>query len=177
MKRNNPPITAQIITGHEIGSKRKIAVLAVTKMSGTVELPFKKVVTPTANTPINTAFIPRVIIKGFIPNKPIAKPLIEPITKQYKNAQKSAISNPSDDLTLTINAAPAAIIAKDKSIPPVSIQIVCPAANKPSGAARSKVVPIDGIEKKYGSIKLVTKKRAINIPNKVQIDFETLAVA
>jgi hypothetical protein len=38
-------------------------------------------------------------------------------------------------------------------------------------------VPIDGIEKKYGSIKLVTEKRAINIPTKAQIDFETLAVA
>jgi hypothetical protein len=38
-------------------------------------------------------------------------------------------------------------------------------------------VPIAGIEKKYGSIKLVSKKRPIKIPNKAQIDFDTLVVA
>ena len=99
-------------------------VLSVTNTSGTVELPCRKVVTPTVNTPIRTAFIPSVMISGFIPNKPIAKPLIAPITMQYKSARDRAIGNPDDDLTLTIKAAPVAIIARDRSIPPVSIQIV-----------------------------------------------------
>ena len=92
--------------------------------SGTVELPCKNVVTPTVNTPINTAFIPRVIISGFIPSSPTANPFIAPMTTQYKRASDSAIGRPEDDLTLTIKAAPVAIIASDKSIPPVSMQIV-----------------------------------------------------
>ena len=100
------------------------AVLSVTRASGTVELPCKKVVTPTVNTPIRTAFIPSVIISGFIPNKPTANPFIAPITMQYKSARDRATTNPEEDLTLTMKAAPVAIIARDRSIPPVSMQIV-----------------------------------------------------
>ena len=110
--------------GQEKGSKRKVALLAVTKISGIDELPFRKVVTPTVNTPINTAFIPRVIISGFIPNNPTAKPLIDPTRMQKSAPQSSAVAVPEGDLTLTIKAAPAAIIAIDRSIPPVSMQIV-----------------------------------------------------
>ena len=100
------------------------AVLSMISRSGTVELPCKKVVTPTVNTPINTAFIPRVIIRGFIPSNPTANPFMAPTTTQYKSASDRAVGSPEDDLTLTINAAPVAIMASDKSIPPVSMQIV-----------------------------------------------------
>jgi hypothetical protein len=117
-------MTAQITNGQESGSNRKVALLAVTKISGIDELPFRKVVTPTVNTPIKTAFMPRVIIRGFIPNKPTAKPLIDPMRMQKKAPHNKAVMVPEGDLTLTIKAAPAAIIASDKSIPPVSMQMV-----------------------------------------------------
>ena len=126
MRRNNnaPPNTAQITKGHESGSKRKVALLAVTKISGMEELPFRKVVTPTVKTPIKTAFIPRVMIRGFIPNNPTASPLIEPTIMQKNAPHNNAVKVPEGDLTLTIKAAPAAIIAIERSIPPVSMQMV-----------------------------------------------------
>jgi hypothetical protein len=117
------------------------------------------------------------MIKGFIPNNPTARPLIDPTTMQNNAPHINAFKVPDGDLTLTINAAPAAIIAIDRSIPPVSMQIVWPAASRPSGAASAKVTPTAGIEKKYGSIKLVSKNKPIRIPTSAQIDLETLTVA
>ena len=78
------------------------------------------------NTPVyfNTAFIPRVIINGFIPNKPTARPFIDPTTMQKSAPQSRALRVPEGDLTLTIKAAPAAIIARERSMPPVSMQMV-----------------------------------------------------
>jgi hypothetical protein len=96
---------------------------------------------------------------------------------QNKAPHSNAVKVPEGDFTLTIKAAPAAIIAIDRSMPPVSMQIVCPAANKPRGAASAKVTPTAGIEKKYGSIKLVRRNRPIRIPKRAQIDLEVLTVA
>jgi hypothetical protein len=117
-------------------------------ISGIVELPLRNVVIPTVNTPIRTAFMPSVMMRGFIPNNPTASPLIVPINMQYKVAYKIAKPNPDDDLILTIKAAPVAIIAIERSIPPVSIHIVCPAAKRPNGTASCKVTPIEEIVKK-----------------------------
>ncbi len=80
--------------------------------------------------------MPRVMINGFTLNTPIARPLMAPTASPTASAIVNATNAPRSLSLAATYAARFAVIATERSIPPVSMHSVWLAAKIASGQAR-----------------------------------------
>jgi hypothetical protein len=84
--------------------------------------------------------IPSVMISAFTRKSATPMPFTSPIRRPTASATAIALSEPLVPKRETMNAAAVAVVATERSTPPVSITSVWPADIRPSTAAKRNVV-------------------------------------
>ena len=89
----------------------------------------------TVSSPVTMPAMPRVMISGCTRKIPTPMPLTRPTASPTASPSPIARTVPSDSCEAITYAAAVAVAAIERSMPRVSIAIVCPAAMIASGAA------------------------------------------
>ena len=110
--------------------------------SGTAGAPVTKSCARTVRSPITIEPMPSVMISGWTPKMPIPMPLTSADRRRpTASAIRIATTVPREDCPAMMYAAAVAVKPTERSMPPVSITSVWPAARIASGAASRRIVP------------------------------------